>query len=491
MSIRILIFGLCLFQASVAYSKPKTNILVKSPFKTEKFNFPAWSEDDAIMKMKASEKKRKPANSAMIDDSLMSKELKAIQVRIHAVKSSEGMETLLTELDKNYESYPSDVKFYITQIMPVRAFRGLFYRLKPLFDGKSNFVHSQILTTAKSMATRVQLYLPYEYADAGFEYISAPYMNSTGKMVESFGTEEDLQVWMVNELLPLVNTGIARLEKLNLVEPVIWDQKMVFGPKSFGDGINRFKLVGEFEKNLSLSGLYNSVATIATSRAYSVENAIGLYKEVGFLYGFDGFGLFNRIDGVSAEKVSKVMRKPEFKTTGTLIVDGGQWMEYAYRSTQKSIKRIIVAWNLSSSERKDENLYAFNTGFINVNRDEVEENLKIINRVVTSKEVESLRSAVTGEVVQLNFSKLFHSPPKDLKAFLPISFDQKKNSSRAVVLADGSTKTISYRNFAQGSANGWDLKEFENYFPSVKSNDDVYRTLRVLNHIQGNWLAIR
>lgn len=491
MSIRILILGLCLFQASVAYSKPKTNILVKSPFKTEKFNFPAWSEDDAIMKMKASEKKRKPANSAMIDDSMMSKELKAIQVKIHAVQSSEGMETLLTELDKNYESYPTDVKFYITQIMPIRAFRGLFYRLKPLFDGKSNFVHSQILTTAKSMATRVQLYLPYDYADAGFEYISTPFMNSSGKMVESFETEEDLQVWMVNELLPLVNTGIARLEKLNLVEPVIWDQKMVFGPKAFGDGINRFKLIGEFEKNLSLSGLYNSVATIATSRAYSVENAIGLYKEVGFLYGFDGFGLFNRIDGVSAEKVSKVMRKPEFKITGTLIVDGGQWMEYAYRSTQKSIKRLIVAWNLSSSERKDENLYAFNTGFINVNRDEVEENLKIINRVVTSKEVESLRSAVTGEIVQLNFSKLFNSPPKDLKAFLPTSFDQKKNSSRSVVLADGSTKTISYRNFAQGSANGWDLKEFENYFPSVKSNDDVYRTLRVLNHIQGNWLAIR
>ena len=116
--------------------------------------------------------------------------------------------------------------------MPVRAFRGLFYRLRPLFEGRSNYVHSQILTTAKSMATRVQVFLPTDYANAGFEYIATPYIiNNEGKMVEAFGVEEDLQVWLINELLPLVNTSIYRLEKLNLVEPIIWDQKMVFGPK--------------------------------------------------------------------------------------------------------------------------------------------------------------------------------------------------------------------------------------------------------------------
>lgn len=150
-----------------------------------------------------------------------------------------------------------------------------------------------------------------------------------------------------------------------------------------------------------------------------------------------------------------------------------------------------MAWELSSSERKDENFYAFNTNYINVNRDEIEENLRILNRVIMSKETESLRSGVTGEVVQLNYSKLFLSPPKDLKVFLPTQFDKKANASREVTLADGKKKTLTYRNYAEGSAIGWDVKQFEAYFPSVKGNADVYRTVRVLNHIQGNWLALR
>ncbi len=491
MSIRILILALSVFQATSLLAKTNGDVVKKAPFSPEKFAFQAWSEEDAAVKMKSSEKKRKPANSSMIDESMMTKELKAIQARVHGIKNSEDMDALLTELDKNYDSYPTDVKFYITQIMPAKAFRGIFYRLKPLFDGKSNFVHSQILTTAKAMATRAQVFLPYEHAQAGYEYIASPYVSGTGEMVAGFQEEADVQVWIVSELLPLVNQSAQRLEKLNLVDPIVWDQKMAFGPKSFGDNVNRFKMIGEFEKNLSLSAQYGAISNLATMRAYSVQNSVALYKEVGFLYGFDGFGLFNRIDGVSAEKVAKVMRKPAFANTGTLMPDGDKWMNYAYQTSQKSLKRLSMAWELSSSERKDENLYAFNTNFINVNRDEVEENLRILNRVIMSKDTESLRSGVTGEVVQVNYSKLFLSPPKDLKVFLPTQFDKKANASREVTLANGSKKTLTYRNYAEGSATGWNVKQYETYFPSVKANDDVYRTVRVLNHIQGNWLALR
>lgn len=491
MSIRILVLALSMFQATALLAKTNGDVVKKAPFSPEKFAFQTWSEEDAAVKMKSSEKKRKPANSSMIDESMMTKELKAVQARVHAVKTSEDMDALLNDLDKNYDTYPTDVKFYITQIMPVKAFRGIFYRLKPLFDGKSNFVHSQILTTAKSMATRVQVFLPYEHAQAGYEYIASPYVSSTGEMVEGFKNEADVQIWIVSELFPLINQSVQRLEKLNLVEPIVWDQKMVFGPKSFGDNVNRFKMIGEFEKNLSLSASYGALSNLATIRAYNVENSVALYKEVGFLYGFDGFGIFNRIDGVSAEKISKVMRKPAYASTGTLMPDGDKWMDYAYKTSQKSLKRLSMAWELSSNERKDENLYAFNTNYINVNRDEVEENLRILNRVIMSKDTESLRSGVTGEVVQVNYSKLFLSPPKDLKVFLPTQFDKKATASRDVTLANGKKKTLTYRNYAEGSATGWNVKQYEAYFPSVKANDDVYRTVRVLNHIQGNWLALR
>jgi hypothetical protein len=491
MSIRILTLALVLFQGTTLLAKTNIDVVKKAPFIQEKFTFQPWNQEEAAVKMKASEKKRRPANSSMIDESMMSKELKAIEARVHTAKTSESMDAILVELDKNYDSYPTDVKFYIAQVMPVKAFRGFFYRLKPLFDRKSKFVHSQILTTAKSMATKAQVFLPYDHAEAGYEYISTPFLKADGSIADGFIDEADLQIWLVEELLPLVISSASRLEKLSLVDAVVWDQKMAFGADSFKDGINRFKLVGEFEKNLSISGYHSSIAAIAATRAYSVQNSVDLYKEIGFLYGFDGFGLFNKIDGVSSEKISKVIRKPAFASIGTLMPDGEKWMEYSYKATQKSLKRLSMAWELSSNDRKDENLYAFNTGFINVNRDEVEQNLQILNRVITSTGTESLRSGVTGEVVQFNYSKLFLSPPKDLKIFLPTSFDKEANASRVVTLSNGTKKTLTYRNFSEGSVKSWDLKAYESYFPSIKANDDVYRTIRVLNHIQGNWLAVR
>ena len=491
MSIRILFLVMGLVLTSTSYAKvhvkkSSSSVVTRAPFNPDRFPAPLWNEAEATAWLKASEKKRKPANTSAIDENMLSKELRSYQTRIHSAKTSEAMEAIILELDKKYDSHPLDLKFYTTQVLPVVAFRGMFYRLKPLFvEGKSNFMHSQILTTAKSLATKVNVFLPYDYAEAGYEYIASPYLKDDGAMISAFSSEQDLQVWMVNELLPLINKSVNRLNELSLVEPVIWDQKMVFGSQSFGDNVNRFKLIGEFEKQLIISSSLSSMASIAVARAYSIDKTIELYKEVGFLYGLDGFGFFNKIDGVSAEKVSKVIRKPQFAETGTLLVDGKEWMQYAYNNSKSSLQRLNRAWELSSDDRKNENLYTFNLGYLNVNRSEIEENLKIAKRVVMSSDVESLRSAVTGEVAQVNYSKIFLDPPKDMKTFLPVSFDKKDQTKRVVSLKDGSTKTISYRNYAFGSPTGWDVDKIAPYFPNVKSNDDVFRTIRVMNHVQG------
>ena len=495
MSIRIFVLVMGLVFSSTSFAKgnekkSSSKVMTRAPFNPDRFSAPVWNEAEATAWLKASEKKRKPANTSAIDESMLSKELKSYRARIHEAKTSEAMEAIMVELDKNYESHPLDLKFYTTQMLPAMAFRGMFYRLKPLFDGKSNFMHSQILTTAKSLATKANVFLPYDYVDAGYEYIASPYLKDDGSMVNAFNDEQDLQIWMVTELLPLINKSANRLNELSLIEPVIWDQKMVFGAQSFGDNVNRFKLIGEFEKQLIISSSLSSIASIAVARAYSIEKSIELYREVGFLYGLDGFGFFNKIDGVSAEKVSKVIRRPQFVYTGKLLDDGKEWMKYAYHNSKSALQRLNRAWELSSEDRKNENLYTFNLGYINVNRNEIEENLKIAKRIVMSSDVESVRSGVTGEVAQVNYSKIFLDPPKDMKAFLPISFDKKDQAKRVISLRDGTQKTISYRNYAFGSPKGWDVEKIAPYFPSVKSNEDVFRTIRVMNHVQGNWLSI-
>ncbi|MFA6236579.1 MAG: hypothetical protein WC635_04550 [Bacteriovorax sp.] len=471
------------FAKSVKYSAPH--------FDKQEYWLPEVNEDAIIKRIKTSEKKRKPANSMMVDESMMSSELKSIEKRIHAIKTSEEYSTLFAELNEKYDTYPKDVQFYIAQVLPMKAFRGIFYRVRPLFERNSKFIHSNALTFVKSLSAKANIYLPYEHVDAAYQFVSSPYYTSKDSLVGTFSSEQEVQTFVAKEIIPLIRLSAQRLEKLDLTEPVVWDQRILYGKDTFQDGINRFKLIGELEKNIALSAVYGTLSQLSTVMAYNLSNTLKMYKDVGVLFGFDGFGLFNTIDGVSAEKVSRVIRKSEYQQTGTLLEGGKEWMMFAYQASQKSVKRMNLAWEQSSTERKEEGLYMANTGFFNVSREKVNENINIINRVVFSSGVETLRSAVTGEMIQLNYSELYKNPPMDLKAFLPTRFEKESKVSRKVSSGVGMGQTLTYRNYSEGTATSYNLQTFKSYVPSIKTQDDVYRSIRVLSHIQGNWLTLR
>ncbi len=447
------------------------------------------SEDESRLLMKNSESRRKPANSVMVNSGKMSPELRALQAELFTLKTSEEMDAFLTKLDAGYDAAPADVKFYATQVLPLKAFRGIFYRMRVLFQSKSDFAHSQVISAAKQMANDSRVFFPAEHSQAAFQYIASPYYKGAVQ-VAGFQKEADFKVWMTTELLPLLNQSAERLEKMNLTQPVVWDQRMVYGAESFSDDIGRFKLVGEFEKNIALSGTYGSISNLAMARAYSSENIIQLYREVGFVNGLDGFGPFDA-NGVSTEKIVKVLKQKKFSQTFTLLPDGKEWMQYSYKASLKSINKASLAWELSSQGRKDEDYYVFDNRYLDLDRDEATENLTMVKRIMTAKGPESLRSGVTGEVIQIDYAKFYMEPVQDMKTFLPVSFESGSQMTRSVKLANGQTKSIAYRNYHEGSAKEFNISAFEKYFPNVNSSEDVRKTMRVLSHVQGNWLALR
>jgi hypothetical protein len=170
--------------------------------------------------------------------------------------------------------------------------------------------------------------------------------------------------------------------------------------------------------------------------------------------------------------------------------DGKDWMAVAYKYSQKSIGRAKLAWNNSAEQRDDEIFYVFNTGFLNVNREEMSHNLDLLDRVVTSQGTESLRSGVTGETIEINYKNLFFNPPQDLKAFLPNRFEKNATITREIAVAGKKPQKVTYRNYSQGKATGWNTEAFQSYFPGVKEGQDVEKTLRVLSHAGGNWLSL-
>lgn len=481
-----LVTGL-VFMSFVASVSAKTDVMKEAPFVPEKMVFPETSEQTLIDNLKISDSKRRPAASIQVKSGQV-QTLETLMTELHSLKTSEQVEAYLSKLDANYESYPANVQFYAASVMPMRAFRGVFFRLKSLFENNSNFQHSQVLTFVKNLASKNHIFLPYEHVNAVFEYVASPYYAGS-KIVSSMKSEADVQVWEVNSLMPELTKSIQRLEKLTLKDPVIWDQRIVYGPKSFQDDLGRYKQIGEFEKNVLISGLYSAVSKICVSRAYNVQNTILLSKDIGFLYGLDGFGL-NAVDGVSAKKVAKVIRKPAFSQTGTLLPDGAKWMKVALEASMKSFGRFKRAWNYSANSRQNESFYVINTDYLNVNRDKIEQNLEVVDRIMSSKGVESLRSAVTGEIIQVNYKNFYLNPPKDLKAFLPVKFDETEQTTRYIAMSDNSKKPLTYRNYSFGRATGWNTSAFKAYFPHVNSSEDITMTLRVLSHAGGNWLGL-
>lgn len=433
-----------------------------------------------------SESRRSPAQAGGLTEAQMSPELRNIRDQFFKVKTSDEMALMLSDLDAKYETLPTDAKFFAAQIIPIQSLRGFVYRARSVFEKRSRGVHSAVLTVAKDTATNFRIYLPQDNMAVVEEFFMSPYYVK-GNLVSVFNDEADIQGWLAGPLREQILKADERIGKLNLSEPVVWDQRFSFGPDSFKDGVNRFRLIGELEKSMVRSAMMTSVASLSFLRAYNIRGSIDLSRDLGKLYGIDGF--LSQVDGVSARKITNTINK--YPQIGTLLPDGEAWMKSSLHASRWAVAHAWSAWQASSDSRKNENLYAVDSGYWRVNRQDVEQNLELLYRVVASDSSEKMRSAVTGEVIEIRYADFFNKPPKDLKVFLPTGFDTRSKVTRnAVADAKGDTKPLTYRNYAEGSPENWNVSAYTTYFPSIKKNDDVFKSVRVLSHSGGSWLNI-
>jgi hypothetical protein len=433
--------------------------------------------------IRESEKKRTPAQTEAMLKKEGSAEMEAITERFLGAKDSDELDGLLSEMDKNYDSYQNtDAKVFAAHAVPLRSIRGLVWKLRRTFEGNSNAVHSRVLTVAKRIASDHMVFFPVDHVAVVYEYLVSPYFENS-KLATDFRDEVDLQIWLSGRVFQSLVKSRERLMALKLDPPVKFDQRLLFGRDSFK--------YGEFERALSEGAFAAALANIAVIRAYDVRGSISLSKDIGMLYGIDGF--LNDVSGVSGKKITEVISSSKYQTLGTLTADGQKWMsEQALIYSRIAIDRTYAAFEASSEARKDEGSFLVNTGIFRVNRDGFGTNLNMLRRIANSTTVEALRSSVTGEVIEIDFNKLYTSPPQDLKLFLPPpkSFDNAKEVSRmAAVDTEGKTRRkVTYRNYKEGRPLKWRTAVYQQYFPSVKTDEDVNRLARVLSHSGGNWL---
>jgi hypothetical protein len=477
---------------SVSAKQASLSISKMAPFNdswTSELSMP-WNvnHNDLVAKMKKQEKNRKIASELDQEyfEGKMSPEMKKFRDEFLKIKTADELDAKLTELDKNYDKLQSDdIKFMAAQIIPMRALRGLAWRLVPTVED-TKITHSILITQVKTMAVNMKIFLPTEQWNAAFDYITQPFVQNgqfpfteSGEAIAQFphGSEMHIQAYIRNVVIPMMKTSAARQEKLDLSDDqVVWDNKLLYGPGSFPSAMDRYSLVGEVEKQTSLTYMYGTLSELAYQSAYSQEGSLKMNQQISKLYGWDSF--LSKIDGVPASKRVNVIRDPKFAGWGHIYEDGQKWMNASWAFLARSVEHGDLAWTAMKSRPISETYFADNSYALPFQR---VIGLRMDNLKKMLEGPTMIRSFITDETTTVNLKDFYTNPVQDLKDLYATQFEGGSEMNTLTLQTKSGAKKLSYRNYTHGRPTGWKVEVYKKYFPKVNSGKDLENTARILS----------
>ncbi|MBN8536483.1 MAG: hypothetical protein J0M15_05485 [Deltaproteobacteria bacterium] len=502
------------------FTESENYVLKHSPFLKD-FDKSILNTDlnDLATRLVKQETTRKPSGSDVkIDLSQMSSELKTFYDDFLKIKSGDDLIHFINQQDEQYDKYKNDdVRYAVANICLLRPFQGIVWRLIKILD-KSKALHSFVLTLAKRMASGVSVYLPTNQWEAGFQYVSQPYIIKNydskrknwnkEKLLTQFNTEEEIQVFFANTVLSELRVAIERISNLNFSQRLmLFDNQLIYGKKSFEMHTietDRYRQIGELERITLLASLHLAVSRISAMRMYSVTNGLSVSKSLGNLYGWDGFSVFDtstesnqsEVSGVTAKNIFDVYAKyPNF---GKLLRDAETWADSSFQNLKRAEFYITNAWSIVKKRPQSE-AWLFNTAILSSNQRINDERLRNFQKLASGKE-EEIYDHTYNEKVLVNYSQLFKKPlVENLREFLATKYENN-NSKRTEWLekeltVDGKKIKTRYRNFFNGRGEEWKYDVYERFFPSIKNlnnpvdkKNELKRSARVLSQSWGTWL---
>jgi hypothetical protein len=437
---------------------------------------------DAIETQAEARGNRKIAAST---DVTASPAMQSFEKEFFQITTGSAFDAELSKLSSNYDSYTPDVQFVVAQLLPLKALRGIIYRMIPLVR-KQRITHSALLTIVKETAEGVHVFLPTDQWKAGFEYITEPFTESDPQ----FQDEVDFQRFLAETMKDALSDEAKRLNKLNLdTSPaMVFDNQIFYGTASFQDGLNRYRIVGEADKATVLSGVYGGIANIDVFCSYNVDQLLQLAADEGHFFGLDGFNsLFtDNLNGApSMERIQK-LQESKFKKLFTKTTYGNEWMQDAYQNITMSVHNAYVAWK-EVKQRSISDYWVLDPRVIAPMNNDIHTAFVNMKAVLNGQPV---RSAITGDVVTLSLKDFFFHSPDDLKDLLPNGFhDSTKPLEKTITDTKGHPVQVQYRNYLQGRPTAWKVVVYQKYFPNVKTNADIETAARVLAQTWGGPLG--
>jgi hypothetical protein len=209
------------------------------------FKWTKHSEMNGLIKTAKKAYHHRSIASNKINLANMSDDFKNIRQQILNLKSADQMADLIDNLDRKIHQLQPDARFLGANLLLLKPFRGITYRLIPLAS-KQRITHSYLRNQVKIMASNMRIYLPIDHWEVAFKFITEPYQNDDGKVVEQFtdsssywekgksSTEkfqEYLDTTVYNNFARVANI----LSSFKISKPAVWDNRITFGSQSFQD----------------------------------------------------------------------------------------------------------------------------------------------------------------------------------------------------------------------------------------------------------------
>ena len=466
-----------------------------------KFNWIKSKEmPELIKKARKRHQTRKLANYNSTDKESMSKEYRELIDNVIAADSPDKIDGLLAKLEKKIDSMPADAKFLGSHLLLMKPFRGIVYRMIPL-AGKERITQGFIRNRVKILASNLRIYLPLEHWEAGFNYLTEPYKLKSGEIISQFEDAkerksvrgstvkrtyvkefgaENFQEFIGAEVYPAMAKALERIESISFENPIVWDNKVAFGKDSFKDDFEetRYRKIGEAERHLNISSLHLGMHYLNYLVSYDIRGSISLSKDIGKLYGIDGFFSRNP-DGVPSYDWVKVVERKSYDNIGRLRDGYKDNMSLSFKHLQEGVKHLRLAREELRNESPSR-LFAINPGTLNPWDENIEKQFKHIE-CLTSDSTEgtcAIRSAITGKSVVINLREFYQNPPTNLKDYLPTDW----NTDKKRMFKKHGKK---YPNYLWGTPKSWNVSTYKRFFPELKSDKEIPEYVRTMRQAFG------
>jgi hypothetical protein len=475
--------GLALVLSTSAFAAKTT----KEDFKNYKIPHveEASFEDPEFMKEKKewTKSKRKIASDMSFNGADVSNDFQKLREEWLKVKSGDEMEALLKKSHANYNAFSEDTKYFLAQMHTAIPFRGIIWRLRPLFENSKGFLgnkstHVTAVQAVRGAVTGLKMFLPTKQSDASIQYFTEPSVEMT--KADQFQSIAEFQKYLMDSVIPVVNESIVRLQviaKGGSQKVFVWDNKMAFGRGTFEDEVQRFVGNGAAEMNMAIAALYRAHHDIYVYCAYNQESSIKVAGEIGSHLGVDSsiFSSKKNDLGITDQERVAIVKGAASKNSFLELRNyggstyGSQLMKQAWVALKNSVVYSERAYDYLQG-REGSKAMGINPMFF---QQETAPNISkgISNMKAVVQGPAEVRDPVSGDTVTINLPAFYKEPPQSLSELMATSFEGGEVQK---TIKNKQGESLVVRNYLHGRSIAWDNSAWKKYVPSAEGKGSNY-----------------